>query len=142
MPHSWANDCQREALENKSDQCDTELRTSLADGDQRQRAEPSPNCGPRWMEPAMWASILSEWASLIFRWLHVIAAIGWIGSSFYFIHLDLELKPREGLPEGAHGDAWQVHGGGFYHIVKFLVAPAKLPAELTWFKWEAYTTWL
>jgi uncharacterized membrane protein len=94
------------------------------------------------MERAMWASILSEWASLIFRWLHVIAAIGWIGSSFYFIHLDLELKPRSDLPEGAHGEAWQVHGGGFYHIVKFLVAPTKMPSELTWFKWEAYTTWL
>ena len=90
----------------------------------------------------MWASILSEWASLIFRWLHVIAAVGWIGSSFYFIHLDLELKPREGLPEGAHGEAWQVHGGGFYHIIKFLVAPSQMPNELTWFKWEAYTTWL
>ena len=90
----------------------------------------------------MWASILSEWASLIFRWLHVIAAIGWIGSSFYFIHLDLELKPRSGLPEGAHGEAWQVHGGGFYHIIKFLVAPSQMPSELTWFKWEAYTTWL
>jgi uncharacterized membrane protein len=94
------------------------------------------------VELAMWASILSEWASLIFRWLHVIAAIGWIGSSFYFIHLDLELKPRSDLPEGAHGEAWQVHGGGFYHIVKFMVAPAKMPSELTWFKWEAYTTWL
>src|ERR1700742_2434534 len=94
------------------------------------------------MEPAMWASILSEWASLIFRWLHVIAAVGWIGSSFYFIHTDLSLEPREGLPEGAHGEAWQVHGGGFYHIVKFLVAPAQLPSELTWFKWEAYATWL
>jgi uncharacterized membrane protein len=94
------------------------------------------------MEPAMWASILSEWASLIFRWLHVIAAVGWIGSSFYFIHLDLELKPRSGLPEGAHGEAWQVHGGGFYHIIKFLVAPSQMPSELTWFKWEAYTTWL
>jgi len=90
----------------------------------------------------MWTSVLSEWASLIFRWLHVIAAIGWIGSSFYFIHLDLELKPRSDLPEGAHGDAWQVHGGGFYHIIKFLVAPSKMPSELTWFKWEAYTTWL
>src|ERR1700688_2949979 len=96
----------------------------------------------RGMEPAMWASILSEWASLIFRWLHVIAAVGWIGSSFYFIHLDLELKPRTGLPEGAHGEAWQVHGGGFYHIIKFLVAPSEMPSELTWFKWEAYTTWL
>src|SRR5271156_4499449 len=90
----------------------------------------------------MWASILSEWASLIFRWLHVIAAVGWIGSSFYFIHLDLELKPRDSLPEGAHGEAWQVHGGGFYHITKFLVAPSEMPSELTWFKWEAYTTWL
>ncbi len=90
----------------------------------------------------MWASILSEWVSLIFRWLHVVAAIGWIGSSFYFIHLDLELKAHSGLPEGAHGEAWQVHGGGFYHIIKFLVAPSKMPSELTWFKWEAYTTWL
>ena len=90
----------------------------------------------------MWASILSEWASLIFRWLHVIAAVGWIGSSFYFIHLDLELKPRSDLPQGAHGEAWQVHGGGFYHIIKFLVAPSTMPSELTWFKWEAYTTWL
>src|ERR1700755_618729 len=94
------------------------------------------------MEPAMWASILSEWGSLIFRWLHVIADGGWIGSSFYFIHLDLELKPRADLPKGAHGEAWQVHGGGFYHIIKYLVAPAQLPDELTWFKWEAYTTWL
>src|ERR1700719_2917921 len=94
------------------------------------------------MEPTMWASILSEWAGVIFRWLHVIAAVGWIGSSFYFIHLDLELKPRENLPQGAHGEAWQVHGGGFYHIIKFLVAPSTMPSELTWFKWEAYTTWL
>jgi uncharacterized membrane protein len=72
----------------------------------------------------------------------VVAAIGWIGSSFYFIHLDLSLKPHPGLPEGANGEAWQVHGGGFYRIVKYLVAPAKMPDELTWFKWEAYTTWL
>jgi uncharacterized membrane protein len=90
----------------------------------------------------MWESILTEWASLILRWLHVVAAIGWIGSSFYFIHLDLSLKPHPGLPEGAHGEAWQVHGGGFYRIVKYLVAPAKMPDELTWFKWEAYATWL
>jgi uncharacterized membrane protein len=90
----------------------------------------------------MWGSILTEWASLILRWLHVVAAIGWIGSSFYFIHLDLSLKPHGDLPDGAHGEAWQVHGGGFYRIVKYLVAPAKMPDELTWFKWEAYTTWL
>jgi uncharacterized membrane protein len=90
----------------------------------------------------MWASIISEWLSLIFRWLHVIAAVAWIGSSFYFIALDLSLKPREGLPQGVMGEAWQVHGGGFYHMVKYLVAPAQMPSELTWFKWEAYTTWL
>jgi uncharacterized membrane protein len=90
----------------------------------------------------MWESILTEWASLILRWLHVVAAIGWIGSSFYFIHLDLSLKPSGALPDGVYGDAWQVHGGGFYRIMKFLVAPATMPDELTWFKWEAYTTWL
>src|SRR5882672_9504496 len=94
------------------------------------------------MGVTMWASILTEWPSLIFRWLHVVAAIAWIGSSFYFIHLDLSLKPGGGLPEGVQGEAWQVHGGGFYRIVKYLVAPAQLPDELTWFKWEAYTTWL
>ncbi len=90
----------------------------------------------------MWGSILTEWASLILRWLHVVAAIAWIGSSFYFIHLDLSLKPDRALPDGVAGEAWQVHGGGFYRIMKYLVAPAQMPDELTWFKWEAYTTWL
>jgi len=87
-------------------------------------------------------SVLTEWLSLILRWTHVIAGIGWIGSSFYFIHLDLSLKARPGLPDGVKGDAWQVHGGGFYHMIKYLVAPARMPDELTWFKWEAYATWL
>src|SRR5450631_288152 len=90
----------------------------------------------------MWESILTEWASLILRWLHVVAGIAWIGSSFYFIALDLSLQPNRDLPEGVHGDAWQVHGGGFYRIMKYPVAPASMPGELTWFKWEAYTTWL
>ncbi len=90
----------------------------------------------------MWGSILSEWASLLLRWLHVVAAIAWIGSSFYFIHLDLSLKPKADLPDGVQGEAWQVHGGGFYRIMKYLVAPSQMPDELTWFKWEAYTTWL
>jgi uncharacterized membrane protein len=87
-------------------------------------------------------TVLVEWLSLVLRWLHVVAAIAWIGSSFYFIHLDLSLKSGASLPQGVKGEAWQVHGGGFYHIVKYLVAPAQLPDELTWFKWEAYTTWL
>src|SRR5258707_14382893 len=90
----------------------------------------------------MWNSIIVDWASLIFRWLHVVAVIGWIGSSFYFIHLDLSLQNRTDMPEGVGGEAWQVHGGGFYRIMKFLVAPKAMPDRLTWFKWEAYATWL
>jgi uncharacterized membrane protein len=90
----------------------------------------------------IWQSIVTDWMSLVFRWLHIVAAIAWIGSSFYFIHLDLSLKPGGGLPDGVQGGAWQVHGGGFYRIVKYLVAPKAMPDELTWFKWEAYTTWL
>ena len=86
--------------------------------------------------------VLTQWAGSLLRWLHVVAAIAWIGSSFYFIHLDLSLKPRSGLPAGVKGDEWQVHGGGFYHMMKYLVAPAQMPDSLTWFKWEAYTTWL
>jgi uncharacterized membrane protein len=86
--------------------------------------------------------VLSEWLSAGLRWLHVIAGIAWIGSSFYFIHLDLSLKANPGRPEGTDGEAWQVHGGGFYHMAKYMVAPPRLPSELTWFKWEAYTTWL
>src|SRR6202142_2764558 len=83
-----------------------------------------------------------EWLSAIFRWLHVVAAMAWIGSSFYFIHLDLSLKSRAGKAEDVKGEAWQVHGGGFYQMIKFLIAPPRMPDELTWFKWEAYTTWL
>ena len=87
-------------------------------------------------------TILWEWVDLSIRWLHVIAGIAWIGSSFYFVHLDLCLKQREGLPEGAAGETWQVHGGGFYHMVKYMVAPSRMLDVLTWFKWEAYATWL
>ncbi len=91
--------------------------------------------------------ILVEGVSALIRWLHVVAGIAWIGSSFYFIHLDLSLRARPdqtngGQPAGVQGEAWQVHGGGFYQMVKYLVAPARMPDELTWFKWEAYTTWL
>lgn len=86
--------------------------------------------------------ILWIWGETFLRWLHVIAGIAWIGSSFYFMHLDYSLRQREGLPDRASGEAWQVHGGGFYHMVKYLVAPARMPDELTWFKWEAYATWL
>ncbi len=87
-------------------------------------------------------AIAWEWLNFAVRWLHVITAIAWIGSSFYFIALDLGLVKRPGLPVGAYGEEWQVHGGGFYHIQKYLVAPASMPEHLTWFKWESYATWL
>jgi uncharacterized membrane protein len=87
-------------------------------------------------------AIAWEWLAFAVRWLHVITAIAWIGSSFYFIALDLGLVKRDHLPVGAYGEEWQVHGGGFYHIQKYLVAPATMPEHLTWFKWESYATWL
>ncbi len=83
-----------------------------------------------------------EWISLFVRWAHIIAAIGWIGSSFYFMGLDGSLKKRKGLPKGVKGENWTVHGGGFYHIVKYEVAPDGMPDDLQWFKWESYLTWL
>ncbi len=86
--------------------------------------------------------LVLDWANFTARWLHVITAIAWIGSSFYFVHLDLSLKKHEALPDKAGGDTWQVHGGGFYHMTKYMVAPATMPKELTWFKWEAYWTFL
>jgi uncharacterized membrane protein len=87
-------------------------------------------------------AIMWEWIAFAVRWLHVVTAIAWIGSSFYFIALDLGLKKVPHLPPGAHGEEWQVHGGGFYHINKFLVAPENMPDHLVWFKWESYATWL
>ncbi|MDH3669078.1 MAG: urate hydroxylase PuuD [Paracoccaceae bacterium] len=87
-------------------------------------------------------AVFMEWVSFAARWLHVITAFAWIGSSFYFIALDLSLRKASDLPEGAGGEEWQVHGGGFYQIQKYLVAPAEMPEHLTWFKWESYATWL
>ena len=84
----------------------------------------------------------AEWLELVFRWLHLIAGTAWIGSSFYFIFLDLSLRKRRGLADGIKGESWNVHGGGFYHIQKYQVAPAEMPNELHWFKWEAYFTWI
>ncbi|MER9870445.1 urate hydroxylase PuuD [Mesorhizobium sp. M0136] len=87
-------------------------------------------------------AIFWDWLSFAVRWLHVVTGIAWIGSSFYFVALDLGLRQRPGLPAGAFGEEWQVHGGGFYHVQKYLVAPAEMPEHLTWFKWESYATWL
>jgi len=84
---------------------------------------------------------VTEWVSLCLRWLHMIAAMAWIGASFYFIHLDLALQPVASTG-GREADAWEVHGGGFYRAIKYMVAPQQLPQRFTWFIWEAYTTWL
>jgi uncharacterized membrane protein len=86
--------------------------------------------------------ILMEWLEFAVRWLHVVTAIAWIGSSFYFIALDLGLRPSTDRRGGVHGEEWQVHGGGFYFIQKYLVAPNRMPEDLIWFKWESYATWL
>lgn len=87
-------------------------------------------------------AIMWDWIAFSVRWLHVITAMAWIGASFYFIALDLMLKPNPNLPDGAYGEEWEVHGGGFYHTVKYLVAPSEMPEHLTWHKWQSYTTWL
>jgi len=88
---------------------------------------------------------VSDWLDLVFRWFHVIAAIVWIGTSFYFVALDQHLhEPRDerDLERGVGGESWEIHGGGFYRIEKFRVAPPQLPKPLHWYKWEAYWTWL
>ncbi len=88
---------------------------------------------------------LLDWANLLLRWLHVIVAIAWIGSSFYFVFLDSSLTPPEDeqlKKDGVGGELWALHGGGFYHPVKFKGAPPKLPEHLHWFYWESYSTWL
>ena len=88
---------------------------------------------------------LVDWLDLLIRWLHVIAAIVWIGTSFYFVALDSHLLPprkSRDSDEGVGGESWEIHGGGFYRIHKFRVAPETIPEPLHWYKWEAYTTWL
>ncbi len=83
-----------------------------------------------------------DWLNLLFRWAHLIVGVGWIGTSFYFIALDLSLRKREGQAKGVFGSAWLVHGGGFYDVQKYTVAPDHLPDDLIWYKWEAYLTWV
>ncbi|MFK7744331.1 MAG: urate hydroxylase PuuD [Roseobacter sp.] len=85
---------------------------------------------------------MGAWIEFAVRWLHVITAIAWIGSSFYFIALDLGLHRDRNLKSGADGEEWQVHGGGFYHIQKYLVAPEHMPDGLIWHKWQSYWTWI
>jgi uncharacterized membrane protein len=86
-----------------------------------------------------------DWVNLLLRWAHVIVAIAWIGSSFYFVFLDNSLtKPADPdlKAKGVDGELWAVHGGGFYHPQKYMVAPKSIPENLHWFYWESYSTWL
>ena len=85
---------------------------------------------------------IADWVNLILRWLHVMTGIAWIGTSFFFVWLDLSLRRTEATPTGVQGDSWMVHGGGFYHARKYVVAPDALPKTLHWFKYEAYFTWI
>jgi uncharacterized membrane protein len=94
---------------------------------------------------ALLASYTTEWLDLVFRWFHVTAAIVWIGTSFYFVALDNHLREPEresDREEGVGGESWEIHGGGFYVVRKYRVAPPHLPKPLHWYKWEAYWTWL
>ena len=93
-----------------------------------------------WLSAAPLLSL--DWLNLLLRWGHMIAGIAWIGTSFYFVALDFSLRKSANLPPGVAGEAWEVHGGGFYHVRKYLTAPSTLPGDLIWFKWEAYLTWL
>ncbi len=95
--------------------------------------------------PLALSDALSDWADLGLRWLHVIAAMAWIGTSFYFVLLDQSLRPPRDDADrdaGVAGELWEVHGGGFYQVQKYVVAPPRLPDHVAWFKWEAYATWL
>ncbi len=88
---------------------------------------------------------LRDVLDVLLRMLHVIAGVAWIGASFYFVRLDLALRPpkrSEDAEAGVAGEFWGVHGGGLYHSQKYRLAPAEMPEPLHWFKWEAYTTWL
>jgi uncharacterized membrane protein len=87
---------------------------------------------------------IAEWLNLILRFLHLVTGVAWIGASFYFVWLDnhLETPPQWKADKGIKGDLWAIHGGGFYEVAKYQLAPEKMPTTLHWFKWEAYSTWL
>lgn len=85
---------------------------------------------------------IQEWLELLVRWFHVIAGVAWIGTSFYFVWLNNHLRPPPQPEDDVSGEVWSVHGGHFYRVIRFRVAPARLPETLHWFKWEAYATWL
>ena len=115
------------------------------DGAARARRDRDRQMAARVTRGAFLDPYVTDWLNLLLRWLHVIAAMAWIGASFYFVLLDQSLrepKSKDDIRDGVGGELWEVHGGGFYHVKKYKVAPPVLPDHLAWFKWEAYTTWL
>jgi uncharacterized membrane protein len=90
----------------------------------------------------LWQSHLHEWLDLIFRWLHIIFGISWVGASFYFVFLENSINREHEIRDELAGNLWAIHGGGFYFLEKYKIAPKKIPAHLHWFKYEAYFTWL
>ncbi|WP_017524069.1 urate hydroxylase PuuD [Pusillimonas noertemannii] len=86
--------------------------------------------------------VVLEWLSMMVRWLHVVAAVAWIGTSFYFMQTDMKLQSSPELPDGVQGEAWQVHGGNFWNMVKYTVAPKRMPSTFTWYLWDSRVTWL
>lgn len=84
----------------------------------------------------------ADWLNILTRWFHLIVGIGWIGTSFAFIALDVSFRKRADTPADVYGTAWLVHGGGFYHVDKYTVAPPRLPEDLKWYKWDAYLTFV
>ena len=88
------------------------------------------------------SSHIWDWMNLIVRWAHVVFGIAWIGASFYFIFLENSLNRTENLRDELAGNLWAIHGGGFYYVEKYKLAPKELPKKLHWFKYEAYFTWL
>jgi uncharacterized membrane protein len=87
---------------------------------------------------------IAEWLNLVLRFAHLVTGVAWIGASFYFVWLDnhLETPPKYKADKGIKGDLWAIHGGGFYEVAKYQLAPPQLPHKLHWFKWEAYSTWI
>ena len=94
------------------------------------------------LQGTIWESHLFEWMNLVVRWIHITFGIAWIGASFYFVFLENALNRTKDVREELAGNLWAVHGGGFYYVEKYKVAPKEIPKDLHWFKYEAYFTWL
>jgi uncharacterized membrane protein len=85
---------------------------------------------------------LMEWLNIVIRLMHITFGIAWIGASFYFVFLENALNRTKDVRDELAGNLWAIHGGGFYYLEKYKIAPKTIPKHLHWFKYEAYFTWL